>query len=132
MTTDDLLPLLRHMEWADALMWRAVLALPNDAQADAAIRARLLHIHLVQQLYLAMWRGTYVATFPKPDDFADLHALLAYARPYYAESLVQVAMHTTYHRGQVATQIRALGGEPPLTDFVAWIWIGKPEPSWPE
>jgi len=49
----------------------------------------------------------------------------------HAESVVQVAMHTTYHRGQVATQIRALGGEPPLTDFVVWIWLGKPEPEWP-
>src|SRR5437762_9761844 len=86
MNADPLLSLVRHMEWADALMWRAVCALPNDAQADAALRARLLHIHLVQQLYLAMWRGTFVTKFPSPDDFADLRAVLAYARPYYADA----------------------------------------------
>jgi hypothetical protein len=43
MRSDDLLPLLRHMEWADAPVWRAVLALPAPAAAewsDAAVAAR--------------------------------------------------------------------------------------------
>jgi len=42
MRSDDLLPLLRHMEWADALVWRAVLALPTPAApewSDAAVAA---------------------------------------------------------------------------------------------
>jgi uncharacterized damage-inducible protein DinB len=46
------------------------------------------------------------------------------------EALVQAAMHSHYHRGQNATRMRELGGEPPLTDFVAWLLKGKPAPAW--
>lgn len=45
------------------------------------------------------------------------------------ETMVQVATHSIYHRGQVNRRVRELGGEPPLTDFVAWIWEGRPEPG---
>ena len=48
------------------------------------------------------------------------------------QSLLQIAHHSTYHRGQVATRLRELGGEPPLTDFVAWVWAGRPAAEWPE
>ena len=51
--------------------------------------------------------------------------------PSFHETLLQVAMHSTYHRGQVSMKLRELGGEPPLTDFIAWVWRGKPEPLWP-
>jgi len=48
------------------------------------------------------------------------------------ETMLQVALHTTYHRGQVNTRLRELGAEPPLTDFIAWVWLGRPEAEWPE
>lgn len=47
------------------------------------------------------------------------------------ESVLQVALHSTHHRGQAATRLRELGGEPQLVDFVAWLWQGKPAPKWP-
>lgn len=47
------------------------------------------------------------------------------------QSILQVTSHSTYHRGQLNTRIREVGGEPPLTDFVAWVWIGAPEAAWP-
>lgn len=47
------------------------------------------------------------------------------------DTVLQVVLHTTYHRGQVATRIRELGGVPPLTDFIAWVWQNRPEPAWP-
>lgn len=47
------------------------------------------------------------------------------------ETLLQVAAHSTYHRGQVNARLRELGGEPPLTDYVAWIWMGRPGPVSP-
>lgn len=50
--------------------------------------------------------------------------------PTFHETLLQVAMHSTYHRGQVSTRLRELGGEPPLTDFIVWVWRGKPQPDW--
>jgi uncharacterized damage-inducible protein DinB len=46
------------------------------------------------------------------------------------DSILQVVMHSTYHRGQIATRVRELGGEPALTDYVVWVWGGKPAPEW--
>jgi uncharacterized damage-inducible protein DinB len=51
--------------------------------------------------------------------------------PTFHETLLQVALHSTYHRGQVSTRLRELGSEPPLTDFIAWVWNGKPQADWP-
>jgi uncharacterized damage-inducible protein DinB len=42
------------------------------------------------------------------------------------ETALQVALHSTYHRGQVNARLRELGGEPPLVDYIAWLWQGKP------
>ena len=167
MHRDYALTLLRHMEWADSLVWRAVGALAAP-HADPALRERLLHVHVVQRAFLQMWAGTPVAL----DDAAaltSLPAVAAWGRPYYAaarallaglseadfarpvpipwsaeavgpgrapadatlaETVVQVATHTAHHRGQLCTQLRALGGEPPLVDFIAWVWLGKPAPAW--
>jgi uncharacterized damage-inducible protein DinB len=47
-----------------------------------------------------------------------------------SESAWQVLSHTTYHRGQVATRIRELGGQPPLVDFLVWVWGGRPPAEW--
>lgn len=46
------------------------------------------------------------------------------------EALTQAAMHSHYHRGQNATRLRELGGEPPLTDLIAWYWKQRPGPDW--
>ena len=46
------------------------------------------------------------------------------------EALTQVAMHSHYHRGQNATRLRELGGEPPMTDLIAWYWKGRPAAVW--
>ena len=35
--------------------------------------------------------------------------------------LTHVAFHSAYHRGQVAMAVRAEGGEPAYTDYVAWV-----------
>ena len=47
------------------------------------------------------------------------------------QSILQVASHSTYHRGQVNARVREIGGEPPLTDFVGWVWLGRPDAEWP-
>ena len=47
-----------------------------------------------------------------------------------AETILQVVLHSTYHRAQVATRVRELGGTPDVTDFVAWVWMKRPEPIW--
>jgi uncharacterized damage-inducible protein DinB len=167
-TSIELIPLLRHMEWADARVWRAVRALPEPA-ALAAMRERLLHVHIVQHAFLALWKGAPLTEFPQPDHFPTLAALEAYGRPVYeagrevvaasdaaalaaplvvphskyfvpaggsithatvGETVLQVWAHTVHPRGQLALQIRDLGGEPPLVDYVMWIWIGRPVAEW--
>jgi uncharacterized damage-inducible protein DinB len=50
--------------------------------------------------------------------------------PTLRETMMQVPMHSTYHRGQVNARLREIGGEPPLTDYIAWIWKRKPAPAW--
>jgi len=52
--------------------------------------------------------------------------------PNLAETLLQVAMHSAHHRGQINAKLRELGNEPPLVDFIAWVWLGKPAAEWPK
>jgi uncharacterized damage-inducible protein DinB len=166
-TLDGLRELLLHMEWADAVVWRAALAHP-PAVADARLRDLLLHLHGVQRAFLTMWASEPL-TFPQPNDFQDIAAVHAWSQPYYAElaaflatvdeaslsrtidmpwlsefeqrtgrsfqrpslaeTMFQVTSHSTYHRGQVNARIREVGGEPPLVDYIAWIWFGRPQPE---
>jgi uncharacterized damage-inducible protein DinB len=42
------------------------------------------------------------------------------------EALVHVAIHGTYHRGQVATLLRQLGQKAASTDYLRWIDAGSP------
>jgi uncharacterized damage-inducible protein DinB len=48
------------------------------------------------------------------------------------ETILQVLTHSTHHRAQVNTRLRALGAEPPMVDFIAWLWMQRPAPSWPD
>lgn len=51
--------------------------------------------------------------------------------PRLGDTLMQVASHSTYHRGQVNARIRELRSEPPVADYIAWVWMGRPAASWP-
>jgi uncharacterized damage-inducible protein DinB len=46
------------------------------------------------------------------------------------KALTQCAMHSHYHRGQNATRLRDMGGEPPPTDLIFWYWKGRPTAAW--
>ena len=48
------------------------------------------------------------------------------------ETMLQVASHSTYHRGQINSRFRELGGEPAMVDLILWIWLGKPKADWGE
>jgi uncharacterized damage-inducible protein DinB len=82
-------PLLRdlygHQHWADAEHWRAIEAHPLAA-ADAALRSRLHHIHIVQRAF--RWiTGDRAMPFAmsKPEDFATLGDLKSVTRAYHDE-----------------------------------------------
>lgn len=48
----------------------------------------------------------------------------------FGETCLQVANHSTHHRGQVNVRLRAMGLEPPLVDYIAWLWFDRPDPEW--
>jgi uncharacterized damage-inducible protein DinB len=159
--------LFRHMAWADAVVWRAVLSHDHD---DRTYKL-LFHLHQVQWAFLSMWRGEERPAWREFSDLPDFASLAAWAREYHqqlpehlasvredelnevrevpwrrwventigrapapstmAETMLQVSQHSTYHRGQVNMRLRERGIEPPLTDFIAWVWLGKPATNWP-
>ena len=47
-----------------------------------------------------------------------------------AEMMLQVPMHSHYHRGQINKRLREAGGEPPKVDYVVWVWLGRPRANW--
>jgi len=47
-----------------------------------------------------------------------------------AEALTQCVMHSQHHRGQNAARLRELGGAPENTDYIVWLWKGRPAPAW--
>jgi uncharacterized damage-inducible protein DinB len=160
--------LYRHMEWADASVWRAVLTAPGAA-GDTDLRDRLLHLHGTQHAFLSTWRArafdreagkakdlpalaewarefnqdaaAYVASLHETD--LDREHVLPWAARYAAragrevapstlrETLFQAAAHSHYHRGQVNTRLKQVGGTPAFVDFIAWVWMGKPPAEWP-
>jgi uncharacterized damage-inducible protein DinB len=160
--------LYRHMEWADAAVWAAVLA-SEGGKTDAKLREYLSHLHVVQRAFLRLWRGE-PRDAPYPT-FDDAPSLMLWGRTYYGEALahlgtlsdeqaakplpvpwaamveqrlgrapetttigetaLQVVLHSMYHRGQITARLRGVGGEPPLVDYIAWVWLGRPAPAWP-
>jgi uncharacterized damage-inducible protein DinB len=166
---DLLRQLIRHMEWADAQVWRAVLT-NAPARSDERLRNLLTHLHSVQRLFLILWTKQEFDPTGKPPEFSSLVDLRSWALIYYpeahrvleeldesrlgdevvmpwvktlesqlgrslsmptlGETIQQVSSHSTYHRGQVNARLREVGGEPPLVDYIAWIWFGRPAPDW--
>ncbi len=53
------------------------------------------------------------------------------SHPSLGETALHLALHTTHHRGQVNARLRELGAEPPLVDYIAWLWKGRPGAMWP-
>jgi uncharacterized damage-inducible protein DinB len=50
--------------------------------------------------------------------------------PTVGQTAMQVALHSTHHRGQINARLRDLGSEPQHTDFIIWLWFGQPLSDW--
>jgi uncharacterized damage-inducible protein DinB len=168
----DTLPLLlelsQHTEWADSVVFSAISGKP-EAEGDEPLLKRLRHLHLVQKVFLDVWRNNPV----NPDETGafGIDELESFARAYHIEAcnylralqpesldkavhlpwsdlvagklgfriadpalcqtIMQVYAHSAYHRGQVNARLRDLLIEPPMTDYIAWVWAHKPSPAWP-
>src|SRR3954453_7923611 len=94
---------------------------PWMAAADLAdLRARLTAVESEQQGFLA--------------DLTDagLEQMISYrtvaGQPHedrLSDTIRHAVNHSTYHRGQVATQLRQLAIAPPGTDFIAYVWRAR-------
>lgn len=162
--------LYRHMEWADAQLWKAVRGAAVES-FDPRLFQLLHHMHSTQHAFLLLWKNEPIA-IPSQDELHDCERLQEWARSYHeavrawldrvTESILdqpfqvpwsrqlesklgapphptlledtayQVIAHSTYHRAQINTRLRELGSPPPLLDYIAWIWMGRPSASWPE
>jgi uncharacterized damage-inducible protein DinB len=47
------------------------------------------------------------------------------------DTVLQVALHSIHHRGQLNVRLRELGATPPLLDYIGWVWYGRPDAEWP-
>lgn len=142
--------LVAHMRWADAIVARALLQ-TDPPQADSV---RLFaHIAGAEHLWYARIRGEapQLAVWPaltvaeardvaarEADHFEQLLAdPAALSRSiHYRNSkglefenrvediITHVAMHGSYHRGQIARHLRLAGLEPPYTDFIQFVRAG--------
>jgi uncharacterized damage-inducible protein DinB len=170
MKSEQVENLLNHMMWADAEVWKKVIAF-EAAKNDEKIKKLLYHIHQVQYAFFFLWNELRM-DIPKPEEFSDLKSIAKWGLEYQQklaeflssslsdendkviqipwsvfmerkigkkvipatleETMFQVASHSTYHRGQINTRFRELGGEPAMVDFIAWVWLGKHKSEWGE
>ena len=163
----ELTDLYRHMEWADASVWQAVLK-SEAALTDQKLKDYFYHLHLVQRAFLKAWRGELQGAVPPT--FDDTASIREWGRGYYEEifayleqsndteiaqpmklpwaefvekqigrtpapitvggTMLQVPLHSLYHRGQINARLREVGGEPPTVDYIIWIWLERPAAIW--
>ena len=136
---DELRAKLHHLhlvQWAYLHIWRAEQVRPRELSTFptlAGIRGG------AREYYREL--PSYLGALSDPDlgsevriPWADrLVQRFGRARPTtLAESVLQVALHSSYHRGQVVRRLRELAVEAPLSDFLAWIWLDRPEADWGE
>lgn len=124
-----------HNTRAFLQLWQGqALAIPDPGTLAgwASLRAWARSYHVE----VAGWLGTLqdpalVALLPVP--WSKRLETRAGTKPQPAtleDTLYQVLAHSTYHRGQVNTRLRELGVTPPLLDYIAWVWMGRPAAEW--
>ncbi len=153
--------LFAHQAWADALHWTAALATPAALADPAfRTRQHHIHTVQRAFLCMASGEPFQYAPLADDAVLAEMlpsvrrfhdeaAAFVANATPRLAEpitlpwfqdppctvpleqALHQVVMHSHYHRGQNATRLRELGGDPPMVDLIVWYWKQRPAPEWP-
>lgn len=146
---DHLTKLFDHMEWADARVLEGLRAQPGCDVRALEIYAHVLgaeHVWLTR----LQERPTREAVWPvlsleraaalAEENAAGYRAVLAGLtreearravsyrnsagqafRSAIEDILLHVALHGTYHRGQVALLVRAAGGTPVPTDYIAYV-----------
>lgn len=132
----DLLIHVHTVQWAYLQLWRSEpISIPSpETLPDAAAVRRWARVyHQQSRVFVATLDGS---ALERNIDFPWAEQLVSRfggVQPTTVrQAMIQVAMHSAHHRGQICTRLREVGGDPPLVDFVAWVWLGMPEPAWPE
>jgi len=141
--------LIEHLKWADAAALEALRRSSGSDTRALTIYSHVLGAEAVWLARLA-GRPSDVAVWPilsleqaaslAERNAAELDALLASLSPddlgreidyrtsdgrafrsSIEDILLHVALHGSYHRGQIALLIRGGGGEPASTDYIAFI-----------
>ena len=92
-----------------APVWVAEASLPE-------LRAHLAAVGSEREAYLA---GLEEGDLERVVEYRRLSGEADAAR--LADLVRHVVNHSTYHRGQVVTQLRQVGASPPGTDFIAYV-----------
>lgn len=125
---------LHMVQWAYLHIWRGETVKPRELGTFAtphALRDWAREYYSELPSYLAGLSEADLGRevrFPWADRLVQRFGKARPAR--WGDSVLQVAMHSGYHRGQVARRLRELDVEPPLTDFIAWIWMDRPAADW--
>jgi uncharacterized damage-inducible protein DinB len=150
--------LFDHQAWADAAILGAVRS-HAVAREDETLLRTLHHIVATQRAFLSLFLERPFDPEKElgvPGSLRDIEAIFRDAhreeigyvnrleetelarvldlpwigcRASVTEALLQVVMHSQAHRGQCAARFRAIGGHPPMTDFIIWI-KDRPAPVW--
>ena len=140
--------LLGHLRWADE---QTFAALAQQKGAPSVAHERFMHVIAAEHVWLCRVRGdpSRSAVWPQftvdgcqrlmaqnhrefeallAGDDASLQRSVGYAtsdgRTFtnsIADILTHVAMHGSWHRGQIAMLMRQGGGNPVASDYIAWI-----------
>lgn len=151
---DSLRRLYAHMAWADGQILSALDA--SDSRMDEAI-GLFGHLVAAESIWLSRIRARDVGvltpwtvlSLAEATELAaanvagyvellggtpDLDRVAAYRtskgeamESTLGDILLHVALHGSYHRGQIATRLRRLDLPVPSTDFIAFSRLGAPE-----
>jgi len=108
--------LFRHMEWADASIWKSVFESPAG-RSDSTIRTRLYHLHMVHWTFLHVWLDEPLPEIPDQNSFTDIAALASWGQEAHGRTMQYIERidETALQRGVKA---------PWLDDFEKY--FGKP------
>lgn len=149
MTKDDLAKLFEHMRWADREVLAAVAEAGDGASAEAELLAHVVGAELVwldriEQVApsVAVWPAgdleacagmlrtageryrKFLAALPAERLSEDVRYSNSAGQEFGTrldDILLHVVLHGSYHRGQIATRLRAAGARPPATDYIGFV-----------
>ncbi|NQV72310.1 damage-inducible protein DinB [bacterium] len=116
---DHFQDVFRHMEWADALVWNAVLA-STEAVSEEYVLDTLKHIHEAQHSFLDFWIGRPLKR-TKRSDIGSATDLMEWAKRFHSEApaALDQKTETDFNLPSVLPwaryYARTLGFEPQIT-----------------